>query len=187
MSSMKKLLKYLVKRIDCLNHLVYYKGVGSKARLGTLISNFLVNFFFRQNAEYSLMTNYKTTVVSGHKLVLAGRQQGTLSSLVNSAGCYLQAGNGITIGNGTIWAANVVIVSANHDPCKDDKSWIVDGPVIIGEDCWIGANVSILPGVHLCDRTVVGAGSVVTKSFDQTNIVIAGNPAKIVKNLKKEN
>jgi acetyltransferase-like isoleucine patch superfamily enzyme len=44
-------------------------------------------------------------------------------------------------------------------------------------------NAMILPGVHLGDNTIVGAGSVVTKSFPEGNVVIAGNPAKIIKKL----
>jgi acetyltransferase-like isoleucine patch superfamily enzyme len=45
-------------------------------------------------------------------------------------------------------------------------------------------NAVILPGVTLGDHTIVGAGSVVTKSFENGNCVIAGNPAKIIKNLE---
>ncbi|WP_371860829.1 DapH/DapD/GlmU-related protein [Terrabacter aerolatus] len=56
-------------------------------------------------------------------------------------------------------------------------------PIIIGDDCWIGMNSVILPGVILGSRTTVGAGSVVTKSFPEGNCIVAGNPAKIIKQL----
>ena len=52
------------------------------------------------------------------------------------------------------------------------------GKIKIGDHCFIGAKSILLPGVVLGERTIVGAGSVVTKSFPQGNIVIAGNPAK---------
>lgn len=54
------------------------------------------------------------------------------------------------------------------------------GKIKIGNDCFIGMNSIILPGVELGDNTIVGAGSVVTKSFKQGKVVIAGNPAKII-------
>ncbi|EOJ3081127.1 DapH/DapD/GlmU-related protein, partial [Acinetobacter baumannii] len=54
----------------------------------------------------------------------------------------------------------------------------------IGDKCWIGMNSVILPGVVLGNGTIVAAGAVVTKSFKQGNIVIAGVPAKIIKEIK---
>ena len=53
--------------------------------------------------------------------------------------------------------------------------------VVIGENCWLGMNSVILPGVSLGDNTIVGAGSVVTKSFMDGNCVIGGNPARIIR------
>lgn len=53
--------------------------------------------------------------------------------------------------------------------------------VVIGDKTWIGMNCLILPGVVLGPNTVVGGGSVVTKSFPLGHCVIAGNPAKLIK------
>lgn len=58
-------------------------------------------------------------------------------------------------------------------------------PIELGDDVWIGANSCIMKGVTLGDRTIVAAGSVVTKSFP-SDVIVAGNPAKIVKVLDKE-
>ncbi|MGT2906335.1 sugar O-acetyltransferase [Streptococcus dentiloxodontae] len=55
-------------------------------------------------------------------------------------------------------------------------------PITIGDNVWLGGGVTILSGVTLGDNVVVGAGSVVTKSFGD-NVVLAGNPARIIKEL----
>lgn len=97
-------------------------------------------------------------------------------------GCYFQAHGRITIGSGTYIAQNVGIITGNHDPENLDNH-MPPKEIFIGEKCWIGMNSVILPGVSLGARTVVGAGSVVTKSFTEGNCVIAGNPASVIKKL----
>jgi acetyltransferase-like isoleucine patch superfamily enzyme len=99
-------------------------------------------------------------------------------------GCYIQGTNGIEIGDYTITATGVGIISADHSlydynvhsPCE---------PIRIGRYCWISMNAVILPGVQLGDHVIVGAGSVVTDSFPQGYCVIAGVPAKMIKSLDK--
>jgi len=98
-----------------------------------------------------------------------------------SGGCYIQGGNGIEIGDGTIFAPGVRIISANHDPMNLDQ-WLPGKPIKIGKNCWIGANAVVLPGVKLGDSVIVGGGAVVTKSFP-SNVIIAGNPAQVIKEL----
>jgi acetyltransferase-like isoleucine patch superfamily enzyme len=100
-------------------------------------------------------------------------------------GCYIQAINPIYIGNYTQIANNVGIISSNHD-LHDLRTQIPTKPIYIGNYCWLGMNSVILPEVTLGDFTIVGAGSVVTKSFVEGYCVIAGNPAKIIKMLDKE-
>lgn len=99
-------------------------------------------------------------------------------------GCYIQGIGYIEVGDYSIFSANVGIISANHD--LYDSSQHIASKVFIGSYCWIGMNVVILPGVTLGDYTIVGAGSVVTKSFSQGYCIIGGNPAKIIKTLDKE-
>lgn len=98
-------------------------------------------------------------------------------------GCYIQGIGGIHIGDYTQIAGNVGIISANHDLTDTRKH--IPKKVIIGEYSWIGFGAVILPGVILGDFTIVAAGSVVTKSFEDGYCVVGGNPAKIIKQLDK--
>lgn len=99
-------------------------------------------------------------------------------------GCYLQGNGGIYLGNYVHFASNIGIISGNHD--LYDQSKHVNKEVRIGDYTWIGMGAIILPGVSLGPRTIVGAGSVVTKSFPDGYCVIAGNPARLIKTLEKE-
>lgn len=97
-------------------------------------------------------------------------------------GCYIQGKGKIIIGKGTWIAPNVGIITSNHN-LKDLNKHDNAKDVIIGKNCWIGMNSVILPGVELGPNTIVGAGSVVTKSFPEGGCVIAGNPAKKIRNI----
>ena len=99
-------------------------------------------------------------------------------------GCYLQGNGGIWIGNYVHFASNIGIISGNHSLYNQMEHELKE--VRIDDYCWIGMNVVILPGVHLGPRTIVGAGSVVTKSFPDGYCVIGGNPARIIKLIDKE-
>jgi len=114
---------------------------------------------------------------------------GTITIGVNSIvganpGCYIQGIGNIEIGNYSLIAENVGIISANHNIY--DYRYHQKDKVKIGDYCWIGMNSVILPGVIIGNHTIVGAGSIVTKSFEQGYCVIAGNPAKIINLLDKK-
>ena len=65
------------------------------------------------------------------------------------------------------------------------KQPLIHLPISIGRGCWIGQNVTVLPGVTLGDNVIVGAGSIVTSSFP-SNVIIAGSPAKVIKRFNFE-
>lgn len=98
-------------------------------------------------------------------------------------------GGFITIEDFVLIGSGVHIYTTNHnysDPnilIKDQGSNVKD--VVLKKGCWVGANAIILPGVTIGKNSVIGAGSVVTKSIPD-NVVAAGNPAKILKTLLKD-
>lgn len=100
-----------------------------------------------------------------------------------SPGIYLQNFSAkIVIGRGTYIAPNVGIITANHD-LLDLDSHVAGQDVVLGERCWIGMGVVILPGVCLGAGSIVAAGAVVNKSFPEGGLLLAGVPARPIKKL----
>lgn len=101
------------------------------------------------------------------------------ASFAVSGGCYIQAINGIEIGDETLFAPGVKIVSANHS--LENLAIAEESPPIrIGKRVWIGANAVILPGIEIGDDAVIGAGSIVTKNV-VSGAVVGGNPAHLIR------
>lgn len=97
----------------------------------------------------------------------------------------------VTIGNYCNFGPNVTIVTPLHPMLPGERRGVrcSDGeerflcyakPVVIGNDCWFGANVVVCPGVTIGDNCVIGAGSVVTKSIP-ANSFAAGVPARVIR------
>ena len=106
------------------------------------------------------------------------------SSYLNS-GVVIYSGNGVSIGKGTLVAANVTFAATNHEYHSRHKTIIEQrflqskGGIVVEEDCWIGANSVVLDGAVLRKGCVVAAGSVIRGEWPEFS-VIAGNPPKII-------
>ncbi|CAG7786545.1 unnamed protein product, partial [Allacma fusca] len=91
----------------------------------------------------------------------------------------------VTIGKNFLAAPGVHIYAATHPlDCIERRVFEVAKAITIGDDVWIGGMAVICPGVKIGNGVVVGAGSVVTKDVPDY-VVVAGNPAKIIKHLEK--
>lgn len=90
----------------------------------------------------------------------------------------------VVIGDNCMFGPNVQLYTATHplDPIERNSGLEFGIPITIGDNAWLGGGVIVCPGVTLGDNVVVGAGSVVTKSFGD-NVVLVGNPARVVKEL----
>ena len=101
----------------------------------------------------------------------------------------------VVIGDDNNFGPNVTIVTPVHPMLPDERRVILDRdgtprhlcyarPVTIGNDCWLGANVVVCPGVTIGDGCVIGAGSVVTRSIPP-NSFAAGNPCRVIRELSE--
>lgn len=125
-----------------------------------------------------------------HPVVLCTWRAGScleVGSNFAMTGGILCAAERITIGDNVVVGANTSIVDTDFHPLdrekrRDQPSGGQTAPVVIGDDVFVGMNCLILKGVTIGDGSVVGAGSVVTRSVPQ-DVVVAGNPARIIREL----
>ena len=95
----------------------------------------------------------------------------------------LMARGGITIEDDVMLAANVQLLSNNHD--EYDRQVLLCKPIHIKKGAWIGAGASILPGVTIGEYAIVGAGAIVTKDVGDYEVAV-GVPTKVVKKLDQK-
>lgn len=138
-------------------------------------------------------------LVGGYGINRIGRNLATCLSA--GAGAEIRIGDGVGISDSCLWAmerieigdhanigADCIILdhdahsleAAHRRDYSIDKGHIATAPVIIGEDVLLGARCIVLKGVHIGARSVVGAGSVVTKDIPEDEIW-AGNPARKIR------
>lgn len=91
----------------------------------------------------------------------------------------------VSVGSNTIFASNVALISENHGssvetPVPYYAQELTTGPIMIGEGCWLGQNVIVLPGVSIGDKCIIGANSIVSKDIPSYSIAV-GIPAKVIK------
>jgi len=101
--------------------------------------------------------------------------------------CMILDGSKVTIGNNVLFGPKVGLYTTNHliDHEERSKGGCVAKPITIGNDCWLAADVSVLPGVTIGDNTIIGAGSVVTHDMPN-DIVAVGNPCRVIRKITPE-
>ena len=93
----------------------------------------------------------------------------------------------VVIGSRAMFGPNVQLYTATHPINYLERASGVEyaKPIVIGEDVWVGGSVVVCPGVTIGDRTVIGAGSVVTKDIPP-DVFAAGNPCRVIRSLTDE-
>lgn len=180
----KRLAKFILDNILCKNRIFkkYYKDwkILSSSKIGTLVINFIFQRIFRINGRCKYPIHFTSRITNPDNFIIRGTGKRTVFCMAVNGGCYFQAANDIIIEEGVLIAPGVKIISGNHDIFNLDKPATVDNPIHIGANVWIGANAVILPGVNIAADCIIGAGSIVTKSFHESGLIIAGNPARVI-------
>ena len=180
---LKKLVHYLMMNTTgaCprkwvkwfINPFVFHYGKGSKIRSSVILNISPFNMF--SLGEKSVI-EYFTIIDNGVGYVNIGNSSriGLRNTLIGP----------IQIGNQVILAQNVVLSGLNHNYEDIELPIRAQGvktlPIIVEDECWIGANSIITAGVHIGKHSIVAGGSVVTKSVPPYSIV-GGNPARLIK------
>lgn len=88
----------------------------------------------------------------------------------------------VTIGDRVLFATGVSLITATHETGVQSRRDMVEyaEPIEIGDDCWLGANVTVLPGVKIGKGCTIGAGAVVSKDVPDFSVAV-GVPARVVK------
>lgn len=97
-----------------------------------------------------------------------------------NSGCHFQDQGGITLGDGAFIGHGVVMATLNHDIAPAQRRSLHPAPIVLGENVWIGANATILPGVTIGDGAIIAAGAVVSNDVAPYTLV-GGVPAKQIK------
>lgn len=120
-------------------------------------------------------------IYSGERIIIGERCKLNTQVILNGR-------SGITIGDDVTISPGAKILSTGYDLERffntGERIHFSDKPIIIGNHCWLGAGAIILPGVQITgEYVVIGAGSVVTKNIPENRVVVAGNPARIIKRM----
>jgi len=161
-----------------INPFKHYKGKGSLIRRRTRMDVFPWNDF--RIGRGSTIEDFSTVNNGvGHVIVGERTRIGLGNVLIGP----------VTIGNDVMFAQNIVLSGLNHGyedislPISLQKTSVAE--IFIEDEVWIGSNSVIVSGVRVGKHSVVAAGSVVTKEVPPFSIV-AGNPARIIKEYKPE-
>lgn len=162
------------------------KGKGNKIIIGEL-SRMI-------NSNIEIHGNNNTIVIGDRSLITEGDffieddlgiiEIGKDTNICGKTHLACIEGRSIKIGDECLFSSNIIVRTGDsHSIINSETKQRINSSknVVIGNHVWIGNQVTILKGVNILDHTIVGTGALVTKSFNQENIILAGNPAKIIK------
>lgn len=139
----------------------------------------------------SIYVGDNTTILDNAEIRVYPERTGYNNKIEIGNHCYAReyltiiGGGDVKIGDGCLFARNVSIASSNHGMNPESEIYYMDQPLIlgnveIGEGCWLGENVLVLPGKKIGKKCIIGAGAVVSHDIPDYSLAV-GNPARVVK------
>lgn len=174
--------------------------IGQHARIWGSVSS--INSSINLGDEFTLAKSSSISAEEG-MITIGNKVSIGPGTIISTSRSTIRIGNGtsffsdciisgaVQIGAGCLFAKNVTILSSGHKihgngtirendaAARLQADYACYEPVIVGDDCWLGSNSVILPGITLAKGTVVGANAVVTKDFPEYSILV-GLPAQAI-------
>lgn len=135
---------------------------------------------FVSNSWYNLIGVNRRCILSTHTphaIISIGRNCGFSGTVIGAA-------QQITIGDNVLCGANTTITDFDWHPLhpteRHNGKNVESSPIVIGNNVWLGLNVTLLKGVHIGDNSIIAAGSIVTQNIP-ANVIAGGTPCKVLK------
>lgn len=141
-------------------------------------NNNVVNF-----GENCNICGLRILIIGNDNIIDFGKDVEVNASTIQPTVINASGGKSIKIGDGSLLSNNIEIHTTDYHGIYNSQGKRVntDKNIIIGKYVWIGLGVKILKGTEIADGCVIGAGSVLSGLYQKENVIIAGNPARIIK------
>lgn len=153
-----------------------------KWKIGLIINPIKISIWQKRFGKcgYGLQIYGSPKISFPDKIVIGNNVSLNDGSVLNATMSHIEIGNNCTI------SSNAQILAASYDVngfLNYHNTHHISKPIVIGDNVWVCAGAIICPGVHILGGVIIAAGAVVTKDITEKNVVVAGNPAKIVKRI----
>lgn len=162
----------------------------------------IIPFLVRRGKKSTIRASVRLDLLPNHECRIGGKSIIETNSLINNTVGYVKIGEGsiiginniiigpVSIGNNVLLAQHIVLSGLNHNyldiSIPPVKQGVTTKEIIIEDNVWIGANSTITAGVTIGKHSIIGAGSVVTKSIPSYSVAV-GSPAKVKKRYNFDN